>query len=101
VEHVDGELLLCCVAGSDWTACHLTISADTGQHGLLSYCPDLGLTLGVVCRTIQMVYLVVQDAQISYLLGPMVERGGWFMQLDLARYWCCRRENCYVTDFSI
>ncbi len=66
MEQVDGELLLCCVAGRYWVAHHLTISADTGQHGLLSYCSDLGLTGGVACRTIQTVYLVIQDAQISY-----------------------------------
>jgi hypothetical protein len=62
VEHVGGELLLCCMAGCDWVAHHLTISADTGQHSLLSYYLDLGLTVGVACRAVQMVYLVVQDA---------------------------------------
>ncbi len=99
VEYVGGELSLCCLVGHDWAARHRTISAYTGQHGLLSYCSDLGLTAGVVCRTIHMVYLVVQDAQISYALGPMefFERGGWFKRLDLARYWCCRHENSYVT----
>jgi hypothetical protein len=101
VERVGGELSLCCVAGLDWVAHHLTISADTGQHGLLSYHSDLGLTAGVACRTVQTVYLVVQDAQFSYSLGLMEfsERGGWFMRLDLARYWRCRHGNFYGTDF--
>jgi hypothetical protein len=93
--------LLCCVAGRDWAARHLTISADTGQHGLLSYRLELGLTAGVARGTVQMVYLVVQDAQVSYLLGPteFSERGGWFMRLDLARYWGYRHGISYVTDF--
>ncbi len=62
VEHVGGELQLCCVAGRNKAAHHFTIIADTGQHGLPSYCLDLGLTVGVVCWTIQKVYFVVQDA---------------------------------------
>jgi hypothetical protein len=92
MEHVGGELSLCRVGGCDWAASHLTICADTGQHSLLSNHLDLGLlTVGVVCRTVQTVYLVIQDAKISYLLEPteFFERGGWFMRLDLARYWCC------------
>jgi hypothetical protein len=52
VEYVSGELSLCCVVGHDWAARHLTISADTGQLGLLSYCSDLGLTAGVALRTV-------------------------------------------------
>ncbi len=92
MEHVSGELSLCCAAGHDRVARHLTLSADTGQHGLLSYCLDLGLTAGVMCRTVRMAYLVAQDAQIGYSLGPMEfsEWGGWFMGLDLERYWRCR-----------
>jgi hypothetical protein len=87
--------------GLDWVTCHFTIIADTGQHGLLSYRLDLSLTAGVTCRTAQTVYLVVQDAQISYSLGPteFFERGGWFMGLDLARYWRCRHGSSYVTVF--
>ncbi len=42
---------------------------DTGQHGFLSYRADLGLTVGVACRTVHHVYLVVQYSQVSYLLG--------------------------------
>ncbi len=103
MEHVGGELSLCCVAGHDWAARHLTTSADTGQHGLLSYHLDLGLTAGVACRTIQTVYLVVQDVQISYLLGltEFFEREGWFVRLDLARYWRCKHGNSYVTDICL
>ncbi len=89
------------MAGYDRAACHFTIIVVTGQHGLLNYCLDLGLTAGVACWTIQKVHLVVQDAQVGYSLGSMgfCEWGGWFMGLDLARYWRCRRGNLYVTDF--
>ncbi len=75
-----------CVAGRDRAALHFTIIADTGQHSFLSYRVDLGLTAGVACWTIHRVYLVVQDAQVSYLLGSteFCEWGGWFMGLDPA-----------------
>jgi hypothetical protein len=88
------------VVGRDRAARHFTIIADSGQHGLLSYCLDLGLTASVACWTIQKVYLAVQDAQVGYLLGPteFCEWGGWFMGLDLAKYWHCRHGNSYVTD---
>ncbi len=65
MEHIGGELLLCCVVGCDRVACHFTIIADTGQHGLLSYHLDLGLTVGVACRTVQMVYLVIQMSRLA------------------------------------
>ncbi len=48
---------------------------DTGQHGFLSYCADLGLTAGVVCRTVR--------SQVSYSLRLMEfcewEDGTWGM----------------------
>ncbi len=66
MEHVGGELLLCCVAGCDRVAHHFTMIVDTGQHGFFRYRLDLGLTAGVACRTVHGVYLVVQDAQVSY-----------------------------------
>jgi hypothetical protein len=69
MEHVRGELPECCLSGHDRAACCFTMIVDTGQHGFLCYCLDLGLTAGVACRTVHRVYLVVQDAHVSYSLG--------------------------------
>jgi hypothetical protein len=69
MEHVGGVLLLSCTASHDGADCHFAIIVDAGQQGLLSYCMDLSLTLGVACRTVQRVCLVVQYSQVGYLLG--------------------------------
>ena len=69
MEHVGGVLSLSCAASCDRAACYFTIIVDAGQQSLLSYCTGLGLTEGVVCRTIHWVYLVIQYSQVGYLLG--------------------------------
>jgi hypothetical protein len=100
VDHVKGELPECCVVGCDRAARHFTIIVDIGQHSFLIYHSNLGLTEGVACWTVHRVYLVIQDAQVGYLLGSteFCEWGGWFMGLDPAQYWHCRHGNSYVTD---
>ncbi len=60
VEHVGGVLSLSCTVSCDMAAHHFAIVVDAGQQSLLSYCMDLGLTVGVVCRTIHRVFLVIQ-----------------------------------------
>jgi hypothetical protein len=60
MEHVGGELPECCEVGNDRAVRCFTMIVDTGQHGFLSYCLDLGLTAGVACRTVHRVYLVVR-----------------------------------------
>ncbi len=94
VEHVGGVLLLSCAVSCDRVAHCFTIVVDAEQQNLLSYCMDLGLTAGVVCRTIHhhQVFLVIQYTQVSYLLGSpeFREWGGWYMGHDLACDWCCR-----------
>jgi hypothetical protein len=51
----------------------------------MSYRTDLGLTVGVACRTIHQVYLVVHYSQVSYSLGStkFCEWGGRYMCHDL------------------
>jgi hypothetical protein len=96
MKHVGGVLLLSCTASSDRAACCFTMIVDAGQQSLLSYCTDLGLTVGVACRTIHRVYLVIQYSQVGYLLGSpeFHEWGGWYMGHDLACDWCCRCGDC-------
>ena len=92
VEHVSGVLPLSCAVHCDRVAHCFAIVVDAGQQSLLSYCMDLGLTAGVVCRTIHWVYLVIQYSQVGYLLGlpEFCEWGGWYMGHDLACDLCCR-----------
>jgi hypothetical protein len=92
MEHVGRVPLLSCAASCDKAAHCFAIIVDAGQQSLLSYCTDLGLTVGVACRTIHWVYLVIQYSQVNYLLGLLefCEWGGWYMGHDLACDWCCR-----------
>jgi hypothetical protein len=89
VEDVGGVLLLSCAASRDWAACCFAIIVDAGQPSLLSNCTYLGLTAGVVCRTIHRVYLVIQYSQVGYSLGSpeFCEWGGWYMGHDLVCDW--------------
>jgi hypothetical protein len=99
-EHDGGVLLLSCVASRDWAARCFAIIVDAGQQSLLSNCTGLGLTVGVVCRTIHRVYLVIQYSQVGYLLGlpEFCEWGGCYMGHDLACDWCCRCGDFRMTD---
>ncbi len=49
VEHVGGVLSLSFAVRCDRAAHCFAIVVDAGQHSLLSYCTDLGLTAGVAC----------------------------------------------------
>jgi hypothetical protein len=69
MEHVSGVLSLSCTASCDRAACCFAIIVDAGQQSLLGYCTDLGLTAGVVCRTIHQIYLVIQYSQVGSSLG--------------------------------
>ncbi len=86
MEHVSRVLLLSCAVRCDRAAHRFAIVVDAGQQSLLSYCADLGLTLGVACWTIHQVCFVIQYIQVSYSLGPpdYPEWGGWYMGHDLA-----------------
>ncbi len=79
MEHVGGVLSLSCTVSCDKAAHCFAIVVDAGQHSLLSYCTDLGLTAGVACRTICQVFLVIQYTQVGYSLGltEFCEWGGW------------------------
>ncbi len=92
MDHVGGVLLLSCMASHDRSACWFAIIVDAGQQGLLSYCVDLGLTVGVACWTIHQVNLVIQYSQVGNLLRltKFYEWGGCYMGHDLACDWCCR-----------
>jgi hypothetical protein len=74
------------MASHDRAVRRFAIIVDAGQHGFLSYCMDLGLTVGVACRTVHQVYLVVQYSKVSYLLRSVefCEWGGRYMGHDLA-----------------
>jgi hypothetical protein len=96
VEHVGGVVSLSCVVSPAREAHCFAIIVAVGQQSLLSFCRDLRLTVGVACRTIHWVYLVIQYSQVGYLLGlsESCEWGGWYMGHDPACDWCCRWGDC-------
>jgi hypothetical protein len=103
VKHVGGVLSLSCAASRDRAAHCFAIIVDAGQHSPLSYCMDLGLTVGVARRTIHRLSLVIQYSQVSYLLGSpeFCEWGGWYMGHDLVCDWCCRCGDFQMSDAGI